>query len=131
MKKVIFIVLASFVTVLAFNFTESVETQIIKALETADVEKLVGFFGANTQLDLPSFDDFAEKEVAKIELNKFFIQNPPSKFITKHKGQSKDGKGQYIIGELKTANETYRVNLHLIDDLIEELSIQTKPDILS
>ena len=131
MKKIIFILFAGFVTALTFNFVEGTETQILKALETADTEKLVSFFGKNTQLELPSFDDFVDKATAKSELDIFFDQNPPSKFTTKHKGQSKDGKGRYLIGELKTTTGIFRVHLHLINDLIEELYIHSKTNISS
>ena len=76
MKKVIFIFFTAFVAVLAFNFMDNNESKIIKALETADTEMLVTFFDEEVQLELWEFDDFANKKMAKTELNKFFIQVP-------------------------------------------------------
>ena len=107
------------------------ETKIIKAIETADTETLVGFFSKDIMLALPDFDDFADKETASKELNKFFAQYPPEKFMYKHKGVSKTGKGRYVVGELKTANQVFRVNFYILEEVIQEFSIYPKPDFSS
>lgn len=129
MKKLLYIVAAAFVAVLAFNNISNVETKIIKAMETADVETLVDLFKDEVQLDLPDFDDFANKAQAKTALNKFFSQINPKEFTLMHKGVSKGGNGRYVIGELTTDTTSYRITFYILDELIKEFSVHPIPSL--
>lgn len=131
MKKILYIVAAAFVAVLAFNNVSNQETKIIEAIEAADTETLVNFFSEEVELDIPTFDDFADKGQAQIELQKFFSKNPPVKFIVKHRGTSKGGKSRYTIGDLSTKSKMFRINFFIADDVIQSFSIHPIPHILS
>ncbi len=97
---------------------------ITAALEKGDVETLKSFFDEEIELIIgEEHYIFNEVETQKA-LEDFFAQNKPEKFTEIHRGESKNKKGVFIIGELRTDAAIFRVRLLIDRDKIVELEFE-------
>ncbi len=98
---------------------------ITKAIKTGNVEQLARYFDDNVEIAI--MGDVYDKSDAKAALQRFFKQHKPQKFDTKHKGVSKGKSSEYIIGDLVTQDESYRLYLQMKVEngtyVVEELQI--------
>ncbi|MEN9444815.1 MAG: hypothetical protein RIS47_1705 [Bacteroidota bacterium] len=131
-----------FVVALAFAVVSQAKTpvsvyqagaidQIIKALGQGDVSTISSFFPNTVAIAVlqkaPSY--FSKKQAEQV-LTDFFKKNAPRKFDVAHEGGQ--NTSQFTIGQLSTANGTYRVTFFLQDmggkSLIQNISIDRKDD---
>ena len=82
---------------------------ITQALSSGNVDVLSSYFDESVEIAVADVEDVYDKAEAKKVLSKFFGANKPSKFNQVHKGTSKGQDSVYCIGNLQTAQKSYRV----------------------
>lgn len=100
-----------FITTSFFNLPNL--DSITQALSNGNVEVLSSYFDESVEIAVADEEDVYDKAEAKTILTNFFSSNKPSKFDQVHKGTSKGQDSVYCIGNLKTANKSYRVYVFL------------------
>jgi len=100
--------------------------QIQKHLGNGDVEKLSFYFAQDVLVEYPDFTDSDGIENSKQQLERFFFNHPPKKFVKSHSGKSSGGQSSYMIGKLITANANFRVVVEMKSENITCLMIQTE-----
>ncbi len=103
-------------------------TGITNALKSGNAEVLSRYFDESVELAILDDEDLYSKEEAKELLSEFFSSHKVSTFSQVHKGTSKGEDSHYVIGDLDTAGENYRVYLYLKVNgdqfVIQELRIE-------
>ncbi|HET6244023.1 MAG: DUF4783 domain-containing protein [Bacteroidetes bacterium] len=85
---------------------------IAQAFKSGNAKELSKYFSPNVELKVFNKEDVYSKTQAEIIVKDFFTKNPPKNYVEVHNGTSKAG-AQYIIGQLTTANGTFRINYFL------------------
>ena len=91
----------------AQNFT--ISSDIVKGFRTGDPVQLTGHFDDVIKLSILGKEYETGKEDATTILAKFFKDAPPVSFEIKFESEKKDSK--FAVAILKTAAESYRVNI--------------------
>lgn len=98
---------------------------ISKAISAGDAVALSQYFDSNIEISILDEVDVYNKAEAVKALKAFFSTNKPKSYNPMHKGTSKGADSQYSIGNLVTANSSYRVYVYLkmegSKQLIQEL----------
>ena len=110
MKNLIFFLL--FLPAIAFAQSSNLES-ISSALNSGDVTSLSKYFGDNVEISIQDKEQVYSKVKATEVMRTFFGSNQPKSFNQVHKGTSRENSDQYCIGNLTSANGTYRVYLYL------------------
>jgi hypothetical protein len=111
MKKLIFVLLAF--PALALANPPMQLSDISRALSTGDVESLGRYFDSSVELSILEQEDVYDRNGAMAAVRDFFTKNPPRSFNQVHQGSSKGNDAEYCIGNLSTANGTFRVYIYL------------------
>ncbi len=83
---------------------------IINALKNGNAETLSQYFNDSMELAMPSAqDNVYSKQQAKLIIKDFFTNHVPTNFTVLHK--SRPDESQWVIGNLSTKKETFRVTL--------------------
>ncbi len=85
------------------------ELAVINSLEQGQFYKMVQYLDTEIQLEIPQHEGSFSKQEAENKLNNFFNTEGAYSFSVIHQGCKK--QNQYIIGELKTKNNQYRMQL--------------------
>ena len=109
MKNLIFVLLAFPGLALANPPAATTLSDISRALSTGDVESLGRFFDNSVELSILEKEDVYDRNAAMSAMRSFFAQYPPRSFNQVHQGSSKGSDAEYCIGNLSTANGTFRV----------------------
>lgn len=96
-----------FFACIAFVVKAQPYDKIFRAFEKGDVETIAQHFDEHVDIAILQTEGIYSKAQAKIILKNFFSANTPSTFRTQHQGGSEQSK--YIIGNLKTSKNSYRV----------------------
>lgn len=91
---------------------QNYKDRIAELLETGNAAELSNLFIASIDLTLLETDDVYSRQQAKMILQKFFRDNPPSEFRYKHEGRSKLD-AYYYIGDLTAGERQFRVTFFL------------------
>lgn len=91
-----------------FGQTES--DKMVKLFSEGKSEEISAFFNSSLQLTTPGKDGVYSRSQAKMILADFFSSNAPTQAALKSKGNSDNG-AQYIVIDLKTNKESYKVNI--------------------
>ena len=86
---------------------------ITKAIKAGDAQTLSQYFDQSVEIAVLEEEDVYDKVEAMAVVKKFFQDHQPQDFSEVHRGKSKGNDSQYCIGNLKTANSTYRVFIHM------------------
>lgn len=109
---------------------QSETNAIASAIKAGNASGLRNYMTSTINLSIENSNDFFPKAQATQVLNNFFSKHPVKNFALEHEGKSRQGKGVYNIGKLQTANGSYRVSFHLIEEngkfLIKQLRIESK-----
>ena len=96
-------------------------------MRVGDVATLATYFDEQVEISVLDKEDIYDKATAKKMLATFFATNQPVSFEQLHKGKSQGNNSVYCIGNLATADQSYRVYvfLNIVGDkqLIQELRI--------
>ena len=105
MKKMFSFLFISLLAVSAYS-QENVEipSEISMALKSGDAAQLSN---DNVEMVILDKEGIYNKNQAEVILNDFFKKNPPRRFSLLHQGGKT--KSKYGIGNLETADETFRV----------------------
>jgi hypothetical protein len=127
MKNIILII-TLFIAAPAISIAQSADSEAIsQAFKTGNAKDLSRFFSPNIELKIMNKEDVYSKTQAEIILRDFFSKNPPKSYTAVHNGTSKAG-AQYTIGQLVTANGTFRTYYFLKKSadsfLIQELRLE-------
>ncbi|RLD31249.1 MAG: hypothetical protein DRI73_09085, partial [Bacteroidetes bacterium] len=108
MKKMFSFLFISLLVVSAFS-QDSVEipSEISMALKSGDAGQLSNYLNDNVEMVILDKEGIYSKDQAKVILNDFFKKNPPRRFSLLLQGGKT--KSKYGIGNLETADETFRV----------------------
>jgi len=101
--------------------------ELVKAIREGDARTLSGFFHKSLEMTILDKDYVVSKEQATRILEDFFKSNKPVDFTISFGGEKDDS--HYSIGNLKTKDKNFRVNLFFIENqenkrLIYFLSIE-------
>lgn len=108
MKKMFSFLFIILLAVSAYS-QENVEipSEISMALKSGDAGQLSNYLNDNVEMVILDKEGIYSKDQAKVILNDFFKKNPPRRFSLLHQGGKT--KSKYGIGNLDTADQTFRV----------------------
>jgi tetrahydromethanopterin S-methyltransferase subunit B len=100
--------------------------EVVLSLQSGNAKALAGFFNQNIELVILDNDNIYSKAQAEQIVNNFFNRNQPERFTVRHQ-RGKEG-AHYVIGELVTKQETFRVYFLIMKtggkDIIHQLRIE-------
>ena len=94
-------------------FSQTISSEVIAAFEKGDARKLSKHLHHNLEIKLSEDISIVSKNQATRLMQNFFDKNPPRSFKVTYEGM-KQGS-EYGIGELKTKDSVFRVNLYFIE----------------
>ena len=100
---------------------------VTTAIARGDAAAIGAYLDETVELALPGLDDIYTREQAAAKLRGFFGLHPPTGFSRVHGGTSRGEVGAYVIGSLKSGDETFRVYLYGTGEArptIQELRIE-------
>lgn len=108
MKKLVSFLIIGLLAVSAYS-QENVEipSGISMALKSGDAAQLSNYLNDNVEMVILDKEGIYSKDQAEVILNDFFKKNPPRRFSLLHQGGKT--KSKYGIGNLETADQTFRV----------------------
>jgi len=122
--------LLSFIALATFQLTfaqADVKDRVVAAISGGNVNALAEQFVPSVDLTVLSNSDHYSKAQATGMLRKFFDEHEPRSLRIEHEGTSKMGDSYYI-GQLTTANGTFRVTFFLKrqgeSSLVKQLRIE-------
>ena len=99
-------------TVLPAVSSQTISKDIISAFEKGDSKKLSEHLNHNLELNILGKQQMVSRNQATRLLKEFFENHPPKSFKVTYEGTKQGSK--YGIGELKTIDSKFRVNLYFI-----------------
>ncbi len=93
--------------------SQTISKEVISAFEKGDAKKLSKYFHQNLEIKLSENISIISKNQATRLMQDFFDKNPPSSFTVTYDEMKQGSK--YGIGELKTKDAIFRVNLYFIE----------------
>lgn len=93
--------------------SQTISKEIISAFEKGDAKKLSKHLHHNLEVKLAGNISIVSKNQATRLLQDFFDKNPPDSFTVRYE-ETKQGS-EYGIGELKTRDAAFSVNLYFIE----------------
>ncbi len=111
MKRLLLAITLALAIVRSFAQAD-VKDQVTAAIGSGDVNALGDKLVANVDLTVLATSDYYSKAQATGILRKFFTEHEPKGLRIEHEGTSKMGD-RYCIGQLNTANGTFRVTFFL------------------
>ena len=112
LRRLIILFMLTFIAVPLVT-SQTISKEIISAFEKGDAKKLSAFLHHNLEVKVAENISIISKNQATRLLQDFFDKNPPLSFTVTYEGM-KQGS-EYGIGELKTKDATFRVNLYFIE----------------
>lgn len=101
-------------------------SEVTTALENNDAEGLGAYFMNTVELEIESTEGMYAKAQAKVMVRDFFTKIRPATFTLKHKSDS--GSSKYIIGDLTSKGQRWRVTAYFrregSSDLIQTLKFE-------
>jgi|YelNatPaOPRAMG01_1025707.scaffolds.fasta_scaffold05146_9 hypothetical protein len=105
---------------------ETITKKIASAFETQNIDLLAQQFSNDIELSLPNGSSCSNKNQVKSMLAAFMQQKQVNGFEELHQGEK--ANRMFVIGNLKTASGSYRINLFLKTDgnnfLINQIRIE-------
>lgn len=106
---------------IAFSQSQGIE----EALRKGDAEALGIYFGSTLDMSIPDFEGTYSADKAVTVLADFFDERIVKGYKKVHTSASQQGRSNFTIGELSTANGIYRLTLFFgKDQKINELEIR-------
>ena len=90
-------------------FTLHAQSDLNTALGKGDVAGISSYLGSKVELAIGQNEGTVTKAEAETRLKEFFASHAAKGFKAMHSGTSKSNDSTYSIGELTTANGTFRV----------------------
>lgn len=109
MKKLKYIIAVVFFCIVAIGniYSQNIPESIVTSFKTGNAVELAKYFNTNVELVILEDEDVYSKAQSEIIVKNFFAKNNPTDFKILHQGGKEEAK--YAIGNLTTANKTYRV----------------------
>lgn len=113
------------VLILVPGLSMAQQTGIEAALQKGNASELGTYFGKSVELLIPGTEDtFAANEAVTV-LTEFFTKQTVKGYKKNHVSTPQEGRAKYSIGDLYTAQGTYRVTLFYdAQQKISEIRIQ-------
>ena len=102
----------------------SPKAEIRTAISNGDVSVLSEYIGREITLSFHNDENILSKAAAVSRLKKFFSNNEAVSFEVRHKGGSAENKSSYMVGRLKTSDNSFRVFVYLEKNKSEALKIR-------
>lgn len=85
--------------------------EVSKSLQLGEPSKTAKYFDKVIDITIQNEQSTYSKSQAEMVLKNFFSKNPPKNFWIKHRGNGPSDNSVFIIGELATAADTFKVYL--------------------
>lgn len=126
-KAVLLTLMLGFFTIVSvFQANAQFPDDIFLSLKSGNAKLLASFFNQNVELVILENDNVYSKAQAEQIVTSFFVRYQPDRFVVIHQG-GKEG-AQYVIGNLITRQETFRVYFLIKKtadkDIIHQLRIE-------
>lgn len=105
-KRVFLVVLLTFM-ISGIELAAQVPDEVFQSLRSGNARVLASYFNQNIELVILDNDNVYSKAQAEQIVSNFFTRYPPERFEEKHTRGKEDA--QYVIGNLITRQETFRV----------------------
>ncbi len=116
------LIIVTFVTQLCLGQSNVIDS-ITKGLQQNDITELIEWLNDDLQITLLEEEDSYEKEKGVEVLKEFFDKLNTEGYELKHNGESADGS-KFVIGELHSKEDTYRIYYVLNDQKVTEFCIE-------
>ena len=103
----LFVMLASFTITPFLKANAQIPDDVVLSLKSGNAKVLAGYFNQNIELAILDDDNVYSKAQAEQIVGNFFTRYQPERFSVLHQ-RGKEG-AQYVIGNLVTKQETFRV----------------------
>lgn len=103
----LFVMLASFTITPVLQANAQIPDDVVLSLKSGNAKVLAGYFNQNIELAILDDDNVYSKAQAEQIVGNFFTRYQPERFSVLHQ-RGKEG-AQYVIGNLVTKQETFRV----------------------
>ncbi|HWH62291.1 MAG TPA: DUF4783 domain-containing protein [Ginsengibacter sp.] len=97
--------------VITSSFISQSSDDVVKAIKAGDASQVAKYFDNTIEITLPEKSNSYSKSQATLVLQNFFASNTVKDFEILH--QSDNSGSQYCIGNLKTANGTFRTTIFM------------------
>ncbi len=97
--------------VITSSFISQSSDDVVKAIKAGDASQVAKYFDNTVEITLPEKSNSYSKSQATLVLQNFFASNTVKDFEILH--QSDNSGSQYCIGNLKTANGTFRTTIFM------------------
>ncbi len=125
LKKILVVsLLYAFVNVTHVN-AFNLPSEIVRALENGDTKVISKYFNSSVELVFSEGQGVYSKAQAEQILKTFFNNNGAGNFKYKHLHTINKDNSQYYIGELHTGKGLYRVYIHIKDQNIHQMRIES------
>ena len=110
-----------FFHVVTFGQSNGIET----ALQKGKATDLGLYFSRTVEIAYPGVEDSYSADDAVVKLDEFFAQQTVKGYKRVHLSSPQEGRSNFTIGDLYTANGTYRISLYFdTEHKITEVRIQ-------
>ena len=121
-----YFILSTALTVLASSFITLSFDEVVNAIKSGDASEVSKYFDNTVEITLAGKSNSYSKTKAAQVLHDFFVSNTVKDFEILHK--SDNSGSQYCIGNLKTANGTFRTTIFMKQkgsaEVIQSLSFE-------
>ena len=121
-----YFILSTALTVLASSFVTLSFDEVVNAIKSGDASEVSKYFDNTVEITLAGKSNSYSKTKAAQVLQDFFVSNTVKDFEILHK--SDNSGSQYCIGNLKTANGTFRTTIFMKQrgsaEVIQSLSFE-------
>ena len=97
--------------VITSSFISQSSDDVVKAIKAGNASQVAKYFDNTVEITLPEKSNSYSKSQATLVLQNFFASNTVKDFEILH--QSDNSGSQYCIGNLKTANGTFRTTIFM------------------
>ena len=97
--------------VITSSFISQSSDDVVKAIKAGDASQVAKYFDNTVEITLPEKSNSYSKSQSTLVFQNFFASNTVKDFEILH--QSDNSGSQYCIGNLKTANGTFRTTIFM------------------
>jgi hypothetical protein len=110
-KSKLFILLFSGISIFQLSAQDLYKVEM--SIKREQPAELASYFKSKVKLSLNNKVEFVSDKEAQLRMQKFFEEEEVRSYVRKHTGGKGDSK--YVVGELITTDQTYRVMIYYSD----------------
>ena len=126
MRKKIYGIFLSLWMIMAVAVAQEVPAGLTEAFQKGNAQMLSTYLAESVEMISSEGTQILNRTKAINTLSSFFANNPPTGFITNHKG--KRGESSFLVGTLSTNGNSFRLNIFFKKDKNNYLIHQIRID---